>query len=137
MTADILAKKIKLVDGSSVNVVYSDILIDGEKQSDIVARQFENAGVNILVGLPDTWCFPQPTLISFIQQFSKDTPINLTCGNSGPKPGVVFTQAANGAVSQYAPANHFHMTWGLTTCTTGVLDGFFQCSFSNSMARKV
>ena len=112
MTADILAEKIKLVDGSPVNVVYSDVLIDGEKQSDIVARQFEQAGVNILVGVPDTWAFPQLTLISFIQQFPEDTPLNLTCGNSGPKPGVVYTHACSGAVSQYGKLIHINIgTW--------------------------
>jgi len=112
MTADVLAEKSKLVDGSSVNVVYSDVLIDGEKQSDIVARQFEQASVNILVGVPDTWAFPQPTLISFIQQFPEDTPLNLTCGNSGPKPGVVYTHACSGAVSQYGKLVHINIgTW--------------------------
>jgi hypothetical protein len=35
-----------------------------------------------------------------LQQFSKDTPINFTCGNSGPKPGVVFARAINGALAQ-------------------------------------
>ena len=109
MAADIIAERVKLVDGTYVKVVYSDILIDGEKQADMVARQFENAGVNILVGTPDTWAFPQPTLISFLQQFPKDTPINLTCGNSGPKPGVVYTHACSGAVSQYGKLIHINV----------------------------
>ena len=50
---------------------------------------------------PDTWAFPQLTVISLLQQFPKDTPINFTCGNSGPKPGVVFAHAVNGAVAQF------------------------------------
>ena len=36
-----------------------------------------------------------------MQQFPKDTPINITCGNSGPKPGVVYAHATSGAISQY------------------------------------
>ncbi len=109
MTADMLAGAVTLVDGKRVKVVYSDILIDGEKQADQVARQFESAGVNILVGVPDTWSFPQPTMISFIQQFPKDTPLNLTCGNSGPKPGVVYVHACSGAISQYGRLVHINV----------------------------
>ncbi|MDD3726098.1 MAG: hypothetical protein PHI44_02740, partial [Candidatus Ratteibacteria bacterium] len=54
MTADVISGKIKKPDGSPVKVVYSDVLIDGEKQADIVAAQFKDAKVNILVGVPDT-----------------------------------------------------------------------------------
>ncbi len=112
MVADVIAEGVKITDGSPVMVVYSDVLIDGEKQADIVARQFESAGVNILVGAPDTWAFPQPTLISLIQQFSKDTPLNLVCGNSGPKPGVVYVHACSGAVAQYGKMMHINVgTW--------------------------
>ena len=112
MTGDIIADKVKLSNDSNVKVVYSTVLIDGEKQADIVARQFEQAGVNILVGVPDTWAFPQLTLISFIQQFPANTPLNLTCGNSGPKPGVVYTHACSGAVSQYGKLIHVNIgTW--------------------------
>ncbi|MCD6408392.1 hypothetical protein J7L87_05010 [bacterium] len=109
MAADIIAERVKLVDGTPVKVVYSDVLIDGEKQADIVARQFEDEKVNILVGVPDTWAFPQLTLISFLQQFPPDTPVNLTCGNSGPKPGVVYTHACSGAISQYGKLIHINI----------------------------
>jgi L-fucose isomerase len=51
--------------------------------------------------VPDTWAFPQLTGISLLQQFPADTPINITCGNSGPRPGVVYAHALNGAISQY------------------------------------
>jgi L-fucose isomerase len=112
MTADILAERVKLPDGSPVNVVWSPILVDGEKQADMLARQFEAEGVNILVCLPDTWAFPQLGLISLLSQFPEDTPINLTCGNSGPKPGVVFVHAASGAISQYGKLVHINVgTW--------------------------
>ncbi|GAH49065.1 unnamed protein product, partial [marine sediment metagenome] len=85
----------------AVPVVYSTVLIDGEAQADIVAQQFRKAGVDILVCVPDTWAFPQLTTISLLQQFGANTPINITCGNSGPKPGVVYAHALNGAISQY------------------------------------
>jgi L-fucose/D-arabinose isomerase len=112
MTAETIAKNIKGTVGTSVKVVYSDVLIDGEKQADIVAGQFKEAKVNVLVGTPDTWAFPQLTLISFLQQFPKDTPINLTCGNSGPKPGVVYTHACSGAIAQYGKLMHINVgTW--------------------------
>jgi L-fucose isomerase len=57
--------------------------------------------VNILVCAPDTWAFPQLTSISLLQQFPAETPMNITCGNSGPKPGVVYAHALSGAISQY------------------------------------
>jgi L-fucose isomerase len=112
MAADILAERVKMPDGSAVPVVWSDVLVDGEPQADTVARQFKDAGVNIIVCVPDTWAFPQLSLISLIQQFPGDTPLNLTCGNSGPKPGVVFVHAASGAISQYGRLVHINVgTW--------------------------
>jgi L-fucose isomerase len=101
MTADTISGKVVGADKQAVPVVYSTVLIDGEKQADIVAEQFRKAGVDILVLVPDTWAFPQLTGISLLQQFPANTPINITCGNSGPKPGVVYAHALNGAISQY------------------------------------
>ena len=46
---------------------------------------------------PDTWAFPQLTFISLLAQLPAEIPVNITCGNSGPKPGVVFAHAVNGA----------------------------------------
>lgn len=100
MVADVVAKSVTTPDGQPVNVVWSDVLIDGEKQADIVARQFKAAGVQAVVLAPDTWAFPQLTLISLLSQLPANTPINITCGNSGPKPGVVFAHAVNGALAQ-------------------------------------
>ncbi|MFQ6057973.1 MAG: hypothetical protein ACE5MB_03710 [Anaerolineae bacterium] len=112
MAADILAERVKLPDGSPVRVVWSPVLVDGEPQADIVARQFLDAGVRVLVCTPDTWAFPQLSVISLLQQFPKDTPINFTCGNSGPKPGVVFSHAINGALAQYGRLSHLNVgTW--------------------------
>ena len=108
MTADIISDNVIMPDKTKVNVVCSTVLIDGEKQADIVAKQFHNAGVNIIVCVPDTWAFPQLSLISLIQQFP-DIPVNLTCGNSGPKPGVVFTHAASGAIAQYGRLMHINV----------------------------
>ncbi len=101
MTAECIGGSVVLPDKTPVGVVYSDVLVDGEQQADIVATQFRKAGVDILVCAPDTWAFPQLTTISLLQQFPADTPINITCGNSAPKPGVVYAHATNGAISQY------------------------------------
>jgi L-fucose isomerase len=101
MAADTIGGSVVLPDKTPVPVVYSTVLIDGEAQADIVAQQFRKAGVDILVCVPDTWAFPQLTTISLLQQFPSNTPINITCGNSGPKPGVVYAHALNGAISQY------------------------------------
>ncbi|NQT03658.1 MAG: hypothetical protein HQ580_16635 [Planctomycetes bacterium] len=101
MAADCISGSVVLPDKTPVPVVYSTVLIDGEAQADIVAQQFRKAGVDILECVPDTWAFPQLTAISLLQQFPSNTPINITCGNSGPKPGVVYAHALNGAISQY------------------------------------
>ena len=115
MVADKLSGQVVLPDKTPITVVYSSTLIEGEAQADIVAQQFRKAGVNILVCAPDTWAFPQLTTISLLQQFPKDTPINITCGNSGPKPGVVYAHALAGAISQYGKMVHLNVgTWSDT-----------------------
>ena len=101
MTADTIGGTVVMPDKTPVPVVYSTVLVDGEAQADIVAQQFRKAGVDIIVLVPDTWAFPQLTGISLLQQFPANTPINITCGNSGPKPGVVYAHALGGAISQY------------------------------------
>ena len=112
MAANGIAAGVKMPDGTPVPVVYSPVLVDGEPQADVVARQFREQGVDILVCAPDTWAFPQLSLISLLSQFPSDTPLNLTCGNSGPRPGVVFTHAASGAISQYGKLVHINVgTW--------------------------
>jgi len=101
MAANTISGQVVLPDKTPVEVVYSDVLVDSEPSADIVAQQFRKAGVDILVCVPDTWAFPQLTTISLLQQFPPNTPINITCGNSGPKPGVVYAHALSGAISQY------------------------------------
>lgn len=112
MVAQKISGKLVLPGGAPVAVVYSDILLDGEKQADAVARQFKAAGVSIIVCAPDTWAFPQLCLISLLSHFPKDMPLNITCGNSAPRPGVVFCHAASGAISQYGKLVHINVgTW--------------------------
>ncbi len=109
MSASRIASAVHLPDGQAVPVVHTPVLVDGERQADIVARQFRDAGVNILVCAPDTWAFPQLGLMSLLSQFPADVPLNLTCGNSGPRPGVVFTHAANGALAQSGRLSHINV----------------------------
>ncbi len=101
MAADTISGSVVLPDKTPVPVVYSTVLVDGEAQADVVAQQFRKAGADILVCVPDTWAFPQLTAISLLQQFPPNTPFNVTCGNSGPRPGVVYAHALSGAISQY------------------------------------
>ena len=109
--AKTLAAKVK-APGSDVNVVWSPVLVDGEPQADIVAAQFKEAGVDAIVCAPDTWAFPQLSLISVLAHFPADIPVNITCGNSGPKPGVVFAHAVTGAIAQYGKLAHLNVgTW--------------------------
>ena len=81
----------------------------------------------MLVCAPDTWAFPQLSVISLLSQFPKDTPINFTCGNSGPKPGVVFAHAVNGAVAQYGKLSHLNVgTWPDTGLNPQMTEGTAQ-----------
>ncbi len=100
MVAEVVAEGVTMPDGSPVKVVWSPLLIDGEKQADIVAGQFRDANVDALICAPDTWAFPQLTLMSLLSRLPADLPVNITCGNAGPKPGVVFAHAVNGALAQ-------------------------------------
>ncbi|MBL7218480.1 MAG: hypothetical protein ISS69_00050 [Phycisphaerae bacterium] len=100
MVADTIARNVKMPDGAPVNVVFSRTLIDNEKQADTIARQFRQAQVDAIVCCPDTWAFAQLTLISLLAQLPGDIPVNITCGNSAPKPGVVFAHSVNGALAQ-------------------------------------
>src|SRR3989304_5647483 len=63
MTAEVIAEGVKMPDGRPVRVVWSPVLVDGERQADIVAQQFRGAGVDAIVCAPDTWAFPQLGLI--------------------------------------------------------------------------
>jgi len=109
MIADIVADGVRMPDGTPVEVVWSDVLIDGEKQADQVARQFRAAEVDAVILAPDTWAFPQLTGISLLAQLPPDTPVNITCGNSGPKPGVVYAHALNGALAQSGRLAHLNV----------------------------
>jgi L-fucose/D-arabinose isomerase len=109
MIADNISSRVKTPSNDEVSVVWTPVLVDGEQQADIVARQFKSEGVGILVCTPDTWAFPQLTLMSLYSQFPKDTPLNITCGNSAPKPGVVFAHAVNGAFAQQGTLTHLNI----------------------------
>ncbi len=109
MIADELTSRVKMPTGESAKVVYSMVLIDGEQQADFVARQFKDAGVDAIICTPDTWAFPQLSLMSLMAHFPKDTPLNITCGNSAPKPGVVFAHAVNGAFAQAGRLSHLNV----------------------------
>src|SRR4030065_2879734 len=61
MAADSISGSVVLPDKTSVPVVYSTVLVDGEAPADIVSQQFRKGGVDILVCVPDTWAFPQLT----------------------------------------------------------------------------
>ena len=110
--AGTLASRVKTPQGGSARVVYSEILVDNEVAADAVARQFKDAGVGAIVCAPDSWSFPQLTSMSLLAHFPKDIPFNVTCGNSGPRPGVVYAHALTGALAQTGRLTHLNVgTW--------------------------
>ena len=71
--------------------------------------------MDALVCAPDTWAFPQLTTMSLLARMPKGTPLNITCGNSAPKPGVVYAHALNGALAQSGILTHLNVgTWADT-----------------------
>jgi len=104
-----IAANVKVTEGVQFRVVYSTTLVDGEREADIVARQFKSQGVNIIVCTPDTWAFPQLTIMNLMAHFPKNTPLNITCGNAASRPGVVFAQALNGAFAQSGRLTHLNV----------------------------
>ena len=112
IVAEIVAANVKMPDGTGVNVVWTPLLVDGERQADIVGRLFRNSLVDAVICAPDTWAFPQLTLMSLLAQLPSDIPVNITCGNSGPKPGMVYAHAVNGAMAQSGRLTHLNVgTW--------------------------
>ena len=109
MAANQVAGHVVSPGKKEIPVVYSEILVDGERQADQVSVQFKKAGVNIIICVPDTWAFPQLTVMSLLAHFPNDTPFNFTTGNSGPRPGVVFTHATNGALAQSGRLSHINV----------------------------
>jgi L-fucose isomerase len=107
--ADYLQENVEMSINEGVKVVWTPTLLEGETAADTVARQFKAEGVNAVVCTPDTWAFPQLTLISLMAHFPADTPLNITCGNSAPKPGVVFAHAVNGAFAQQGRLTHMNI----------------------------
>jgi L-fucose isomerase len=112
IVAERIAAAVRTPDGAPVEVVWTPLLVDGEKQADAVGRLFRQAGVDAVVCAPDTWAFPQLTLMSLLAHLPPDVPVNITCGNSGPKPGVVYAHAVNGALAQSGRLAHLNVgTW--------------------------
>ena len=109
MTANQIAGQVISPAKKEIPVVYSETLVDDERQADEVSSQFKKAGVNIIICAPDTWAFPQLTVMSLLAHFPNDTPFNFTTGNSGPRPGVVFTHATNGALAQSGRLSHINV----------------------------
>jgi len=107
--AEEVARRVKMPDGTPAKVLWTPVLLDGEKQADIVAQQFKESGVDAVICTPDTWAFPQLTLMSLLAHLPDDVPVNLTCGNSAPKPGVVYAHAVNGALAQSGRLAHLNV----------------------------
>src|ERR1035441_3490191 len=74
--ADLLAADVRTPDGRAVDVAWTPVLVDGEPQADQVGRQFREAGVDAVVCVPDTWAFPQLTLLSLLAHLPPSVPVN-------------------------------------------------------------
>ncbi|MCF8359347.1 MAG: hypothetical protein K9H26_11340 [Prolixibacteraceae bacterium] len=107
--ANHIQASVEIPVNEGVKVVWTPTLIEVETDADTVARQFKAEGVNVVICTPDTWAFPQLTLISLMSHFPVETPLNITCGNSAPKPGVVFAHAVNGAFAQQGRLTHMNI----------------------------
>lgn len=100
MTAGLLAKRLRLPDGSAPNVFACSKLVDSESTADAGAREMKAAGVEAVIMTPDTWFFPGKTAMALTAHFPPTTPLACVGGNNAPKPGVVGIDALVGAYAQ-------------------------------------
>ncbi len=100
MAANLLAKRLKMPDGSPPNVFYCSHLVDSERTADSGAREMKEAGVEALVIVPDTWFFPGKSAMALTAHFPPSIPLACVGGNNAPKPGVVGIDALVGAYAQ-------------------------------------
>ncbi len=100
MTAEILAQRLTMPDGSPPNVFYCSHLVDSESTADSGAGEFKEAGADALIIVPDTWFFPGKTALALTAHFPPTLPLACVGGNNAPKPGVVGIDALVGAYAQ-------------------------------------
>ncbi|HDT12982.1 MAG TPA: hypothetical protein ENO03_01355, partial [Candidatus Aminicenantes bacterium] len=100
MTAALLAKRLRLPDGTAPNVFACSRLVDSEAAADLGAREMKEAGVEAILIVPDTWFFPGKTAMALTAHFPPTTPLACVGGNNAPKPGVVGIDALVGAYAQ-------------------------------------
>ncbi|MDI6849649.1 MAG: hypothetical protein QME69_07640 [Candidatus Saccharicenans sp.] len=100
MTAGLLARRLRLPDGSGPNIFYCSHLVDSESTADSAAGEMKEAGVGGIFIVPDTWFFPGKSAMALTAHFSPDTPLACVGGNNAPKPGVVGIDALVGAYAQ-------------------------------------
>jgi L-fucose isomerase len=100
MAAALLAKRLRLPDGTSPNVFSCSKLVDSEATADAGAREIKEAGAGALLIVPDTWFFPGKTAMALTAHFPPTIPIACVGGNNAPKPGVVGIDALVGAYAQ-------------------------------------
>jgi len=100
MTGHLLARELRLPDGSQPNVFYCSGLVDGERSADEAAAELKETGAGGLFIVPDTWFFPGKTAMAVTGHFPGSMPIACVGGNNAPKPGVVGIDALVGAYAQ-------------------------------------
>jgi hypothetical protein len=100
MTAALLAKHLRLPDGTAPNVFTCSKLVDSESTADLGAREMKDACVEAILIVPDTWFFPGKTAMALTAHFPPTTPLACVGGNNAPKPGVVGIDALVGAFAQ-------------------------------------
>jgi L-fucose isomerase len=100
MTAALLARRLRLPDGTPPNVFACSRLVDSESTADRGAREMKEAGVEAILIVPDTWFFPGKTAMALTAHFAPSLPIACVGGNNAPKPGVVGIDALVGAYAQ-------------------------------------
>lgn len=100
MTAALLAKRLRLPDGSPPNIFTCSRLVDSERTADAGAQEMKEAGVRGIFIVPDTWFFPGKTAMALTAHFAPSLPLACVGGNNAPKPGVVGIDALVGAYAQ-------------------------------------
>lgn len=100
ITANLLADRLRLPDGSPPNIFHCSHLVDSESTADSGAMEMREAGVEAIIIVPDTWFFPGKSAMALTAHFPSATPLACVGGNNAPKPGVVGIDALVGAYAQ-------------------------------------
>ncbi len=103
--AALIEKKVKNLDGSTVNLVAARSTVHSVRSAQQIGEQLLKAGCRSIIMLYNVWDFPY-LCWPFVNCFGVDTPILSLSNNNGEYPGNVGLLATDGALRQAGRRTH-------------------------------